>query len=92
MATIFTDRRLIPFWFSFPEDKDYPIGVGVTAFNVEDAVDLLEEFEFFYHKTAIQIKITENVKWDEIPYAPTVHPKMGPIVVRGIWYPHLNSP
>lgn len=91
MTKKFINKYLIPFWISFPEDKYYPIGLGVTAFSIEDAYSLLKELGIEHQETAKRTVIQENIKWDEIPYKQKVHPNMGPIVVRGVWYPHYNS-
>jgi len=83
------DKYLTVFWISFPEDTYYPLGFGVTAFSVEDAFRLLEKYNFDYHNTAQYVKIKENVEWQELD--DHVRPNAGPIVVRGVWYPHFNS-
>jgi hypothetical protein len=87
----FINKYLVPYWISFPDNQYYPFGFGVTAFSVEDAYSIFEEFGFDYHKTAKEIKIIENIKYDEIPYSHKTELNMGPMVVRGIWFPHLNS-
>ncbi len=91
MSRKFINKHLIAFWISFPEDEYYPIGLGVTAFSIEDAYSLLEELGITAHKTAKQIEIEENIKWDELPHSQHVHRNMGPIVVRGVWFPNFNS-
>ena len=85
------NKYLIPFWISFPKNDNFPIGFGVTAYSTEDAFNLLEEFNYNYHQDAAEVKVIENIKWDEIPWPNKTYPNMGPIVVRGIWFPHHNS-
>lgn len=81
---------LIPYWISFPDDETFPMGFGVTAYSLEEAYFMLEQFGYDYHKRAVRVDVKVNVRWDELDKL-HVHPNMGPIVVRGIWYPHLNS-
>ncbi len=82
---------LTSFWISFPEDNEFPFGIGITAFTLHDAYSILENKGINYLKEAKIIEIIENIKWDDIPNKEKVHPEMGPIVVRGIWYPYLNT-
>lgn len=91
MSKAFISKYLISYWISFPDDENYPVGFGVTAFSVEEAYTMLEDFGYNYHLNAQSVVIKENIKWEEIPYCDMVHPNMGPMVVRGVWYPHLNS-
>lgn len=81
---------LIPYWISFPDDVIFPMGFGVTAYSLAEAYSILEQFGFDYHRRAVRVIVKTNVKWDELDEL-HVHPNMGPIVVRGIWCPHLNS-
>ena len=84
------NKLLIAFWISFPEDN-FPIRCfGVTAYSIDDAYALLEASGYDYHHIAKRININENVKWDDLEEN-QVQRNIGPIVVRGIWYPHLNS-
>jgi hypothetical protein len=56
VAKGFINKYLVPYWISFPEDEYYPFGFGVTAFSVDDAYSIFEEFGFDYHKTAKKLK------------------------------------
>jgi len=83
------ERILTSYWITFPEDRSAPLGIGVTAYSVEDAFRLLEERGYDYHRRMSRAEIRENIKIADLDQFHVV-PNMGPIVVRGIWYPCLN--
>ena len=60
-------------------------GVGVTAYNIEDAKSMLLEKMFSKGLPPIE-NVIENVKYDDLDEG-HVRPNMGVIVCRGIWYP-----
>ena len=62
--------------------------MGVTARSLEDALWLLEERGYFFHKSG-PVDVRENITVTELDQNHVV-PNMGPIVFRGIWYPCLN--
>jgi len=77
-----SERLLHYFWVSH-DDPHGPIGYGVTAFNEEDAFGLLDSagYELYGSDVYREIKTV-----GEIPSS-IVRERMGPIVIRGIWYP-----
>jgi hypothetical protein len=81
-------ERLTAFWVSFPLNYDFPLGFGVTAWSEQDALELLEERGFDYHRRAKKVDVRAGVTVDELDRH--VRPNMGPIVVRGVWYPCFN--
>ena len=83
------ESLLTAFWITFPKDTNFPIGLGVTAHGIDDAYCLLEERGYEFHKTAKDVVIKENVKVGDLDYSHIVQ-NMGPIVVRGVWYPCQN--
>jgi len=91
--SIFINRFLTTYWMSFPEDSNYPSGIGVTAYSIEDAQSLLDERNFDYYKSAKKVIVEENVDWayamHKLRYID--RPNLGPLVIRGIWWPNLNS-
>jgi hypothetical protein len=81
--------KLTSFWFSFPEDPEFPRGFGVTARSQSDAEALLESQGYDFHRRARLV----HVQADATPFnvdPKHVAPNSGPHVVRGIWYPALN--
>jgi len=84
------DKLLTPYWISFP-NIDFSIKTfGVTAYSIDDAYSLLKEFGYDYRTITNLVEVKENITWDELEKN-HVTPNMGPIVIRGIWYPHLNT-
>ena len=84
------NKLLTAFWISFPEDNFHIKNFGVTAYSIEDAYSLLKEFGYDYPSIAKRIEIKENITRGELEEN-HVGANSGPIVVRGIWYPHLNT-
>ena len=65
------------------------MGFGVTAWSKVDAYSLLEANGYEFHKQAARVSVRENVKVSDLDLS-HVTKNMGPIVVRGVWYPALN--
>ena len=84
-----SDTGLIAFWISFPEDSSFPVGLGVTAWSLEDAYRLLDAHGYDFHRRAARVSVRERISVADLDYRHVVM-NMGPIVVRGIWYPCLN--
>ena len=79
------DPGLIPFWIE-PPGKDGPRGFGVTAFSLADALRIIEDAGYSLPQDKNSLHIKEGVKVSDLDQSHIV-PNMGPIVVRGIWYP-----
>ena len=79
---------LIAFWISYPKDLYFP-RQGVTALSRADAFRMLEAHGYDFHVRAVEVLVREGIAYDDIEDA-EVRRHMGPIVVRGIWYPCLN--
>jgi hypothetical protein len=84
-----SDGTLTAFWVSFPKDPTFPLGLGVTAWSRADALRLLEERGYDFHLRATEIAFREGITIDDVEYA-HVRPNMGPMIVRGVWYPCFN--
>jgi hypothetical protein len=65
-----------------------PIGFGVTARSIEDALGLIlaAGYTRYLPTDASALDVTEGVRFAHIT-DPYVRSHMGPIVVRGLWYP-----
>lgn len=88
-------KFLIPYWVKFNfQDYDYsgiiisPLGYGVTGFNRDDALDILQREAFKNKSLPLQAEIIENVSLSHLD-ADHVVPNMGVIVERGMWYPNI---
>jgi len=77
------------YWFEF-EDGDFPngikLGCGVTAFNYDDALYLLNEKVFKGTKLPKIKNMVENIDLATLD-AGHVLPNISPPNVRGIWFP-----
>lgn len=84
------DSGLTAYWFTFPEDGHFPIGMGVTARSLEDARTLFEERGFDFHRRAKRVVVLEGVELSDLCERNVV-PYSGPLVCRGVWYPSMNT-
>ena len=76
---------LFYFWIEH-SDMHGPLGYGVTAFSESDAFQIVEGLGYQVYAAD---KIRQITTVDEIPHH-HVREHMGPIVVRGLWYPFTS--
>jgi len=81
------DDSLRSYWIK-PSDARMPHGLGVTAWNLEDAISLLREAGFDIDSSTA--KITENIQPHEVEHGDMVAKHAGPTTFRGVWYPCRN--
>lgn len=80
------------FWFEFKIDSasNYPpgigLGCGVTAFDYDDAVKILDENVFTAIGRPAFKRVIENVDIRELDQGHVI-PNMKPPIYRGVWYP-----
>jgi hypothetical protein len=79
------DCTLIPFWI-VPPSKHGPLGYGITAFSLEDALAIIEDAGYSLPEDKSVLRIIEGVRVSDLDQLHVV-PNMGPIVVRGLWFP-----
>jgi hypothetical protein len=82
-------KLLNKFWFTFsdlPEYSPLNLGCGVTAFDSNDAIKLLEE-RVFSSSGNLKIKSTVNDVNIETLDPGHIIPNMGIVAIRGIWFP-----
>ncbi len=82
------DAECHPYWITFPGHPRAPLGIGVTAFSVADAFAIMEERGYTFHREA-PASVLEDVAVAQLDQAHVVR-NMGPIVLRGVWYPCHN--
>jgi hypothetical protein len=80
-----SQSTLTPFWI-VPPSKHGPLGFGVTAFSLADALRIIEDAGYELPKDRSALRVTEGIRVDDLDESHVVR-NMGPIVVRGIWYP-----
>jgi len=81
-------ENLISYWFTFPTQPHGPLGLGVTAYSLEDAISLMEAQGYRFHENG-ETKVIEVKSTTDLDQSNVVR-NMGPIIFRGIWYPNLN--
>jgi hypothetical protein len=79
---------LTRFWIrsSFPAA---PLGFGVTARSLEDAIAIIRAMGYvdYLPNDLADLRITAGIAFDELD--PHVAHNMGPMAVRGMWYPFM---
>jgi hypothetical protein len=76
---------LIPFWIQRPGAGFFE-AYGVTGYSLSDALRILREFGIELPDDITDFEIIEGVRVADLDQDHIV-PNIGPIVVRGIWYP-----
>jgi hypothetical protein len=79
------------FWFTFPQDPWLPFGIGgVTAYSEADARAMLEERGVSaWFTEAKEILVRRGVRIQDLDQSNVV-PNIGPMHLRGVWYPCMN--
>ena len=77
------------YWFKFepvPEPTPLNLGCGITAFDYEDAVNILNK-KIIPRQAALKIaEVSENV---DVSLLDDKHvlPNIGSVNIRGVWFP-----
>jgi hypothetical protein len=83
------------FWIRFeriPKPTFLNWGCGVTAYDQEDAVELLEQgFQSMRMEMPKIAQILEGVEVEDLEQNHVV-PNIGDMNVRGVWFPNLSLP
>jgi hypothetical protein len=82
------DQLLKPFWI--PLTNPYgPLGIGVTAWSFSDALRIVRAlgYDRYLPDDLESLRVVEGVTVGELHHH--VAQNMGPIVVRGMWYPFI---
>jgi hypothetical protein len=77
---------LISFWIQSPDAGPLD-AYGVTAYSLSDALRILREFGVELPDDISSFKVVEGIRVSDLDQNHIV-PNIGPIVVRGVWYPH----
>lgn len=83
-----TDSPLIPYWI-VPPNKRGPLGFGVTAYSLNDAFQIIRTAGYELPADKNTILVREGITVSDLDQ-PHVVKNMGPIVVRGMWYPFVK--
>ena len=81
---------LTAFWI-VPPGRHGPLGFGVTAHSREDALSVIRRAGYgeYLPESVGSLKIIEGVTVANLE-DPYVRDHMGPIIVRGMWYPFVR--
>jgi hypothetical protein len=84
------DTGLIAFWIKSPYPHA-PVGFGVTAWSLEDALQIIHAMGFgqYLPDDRDTVSVVAGVTVSELDQR-HVAANMGPIVVRGMWYPFVT--
>jgi len=80
------------YWFEFSKLKktSLPLGVsngcGLSAYNYDDAIELLKEKVFENEELPLIENVSEDVDVSTLDSG-HVLPNMGNVTVRGVWFP-----
>jgi len=79
--------KLTTFWLQSPLPHS-PLGFGVTAGSLADALDIIHALDYGHYlpDDLVGVRIAEGIIVAELDQ-PHVVTNMGPINVRGMWYP-----
>lgn len=83
-----SDSVLTAFWIEGPDLKE-PLGYGVTAFSITDAFEIVERAGYRLPVDKSTLRIRKDIKPADLDQR-HVYVNMGPIVVRGLWYPFIG--
>ena len=78
---------LAAYWI-VPPDPRGPLGFGVTAHSLDDALGIIRGAGYadYLPDDLGSLRVNEVVRVADLE-SPYVRAHMGPIVVRGLWYP-----
>lgn len=81
---------LTAFWI-VPPGRNGPLGFGVTAYDLDDALGIIRLFGYadYLPSDHGSLKVIQGVKCTDLEEN-HVRTNMGPIVVRGLWYPFVR--
>jgi hypothetical protein len=81
--------ELTAFWIKSPVPNG-PLGFGVTAFSLEEALAIVRALGYsgYLGDNAAALQITAGITVGNLDERHVVT-NMGPIAVRGMWYPFI---
>jgi len=82
------DPHLVSFWIRFAGEPELQHSYGVTAYSLDDALELLKEHQLVGQEVESPIGISANVRIEDLDQA--LVPNCGPMVFRGVWYPYSD--
>ena len=83
-----TESTLTALWIDGPDPRG-PLGYGVTAFSLTDALEIVRRAGYRLPEDASALRVRADIRPADIEHR-FVREHMGPIVVRGLWYPFID--
>ena len=84
------NSKLDTYWISFQKDSNLPFGIGVTALSEEDAFALIRDQGIdAWFEGAKEVLVVKGVRIHDLDQSNVV-PNIGPMQLRGVWYPANN--
>ena len=84
---IITDFKLTAFWIKGPAPRG-PHGYGVTALSIADAYEIVQRAGYQLPDDKNKLQVQADVGPADLDRHVRNH--MGPIAVRGLWYPFID--
>jgi hypothetical protein len=84
-----SDSHLVSFWIRFAGEPELRHSYGVTAHNLDDALELLKHHQLVGQDVETPIGVSANVRIEDLDQRRVV-PNCGPMNFRGVWYPCLD--
>jgi hypothetical protein len=83
------EAGLTAFWIKSPFPHA-PLGFGVTAWSLDDALGIIAALDYgrYLPDDLAGVQVREGITVAELDQ-PHVVANMGPIAVRGMWYPFV---
>lgn len=83
--------ELLTAYWIVPPDRRGPLGFGVTAYSLDDALNIIRSLGYadYLPGDLGSLNVTKGVRHADLE-AYHVRPNMGPIVVRGLWFPLIQ--
>ena len=88
MTDLSARKLLVPFLFTV-NDGGRTDWYGVSGYSLKDAVSLLSDAGFEIDPSDRSITVRENVRLTEFEER-HIGPNMGPMQLRGVWFPRMN--
>ena len=79
---------LLTAYWVVPPGRYGPLGFGVTAHTFDDALEIIRSLGYgdYLPMDLGELRVIQRIRYRDVPND-HVRNHMGPIVVRGLWYP-----
>jgi hypothetical protein len=88
MSDLSARKFLVPYLFTV-DRAGRAEWYGVSGYSIEDALSLLRDAGFVIDPTSPSVAVREHARLTDFE-ARHIGPNMGPMQLRGVWYPRMN--